>query len=404
MATTFRSNRRAIVVLGLLVSFAIGVFVGRLWPAGGTPEQRFAAVVERLTKLAPGADVSALGRTWELIQSRYVKRPVDSTELIRGAIEGMVRSLNDPYSFYLNPEEAADFEDEINGKFEGIGAELGLKDNQLVVIAPLPQSPAERAGLRPRDSIVRIDSSATEAMSLEEAVSRIRGQEGTTVTLMLERERQPLTVSIRRERIQIKSVTLAYRSPRERQVAVVTISSFTQSSTKEFSQAVQDILVRQPAGIVVDLRNNTGGYLDAAVSVADAWLRDGPIVIEDFGNGQRDDTMATPDAPLGSYRLVVLINGGTASAAEILAGALHDRLHTPLVGERSFGKGSVQEIQDLSDGSTLKLTVAHWLTPNGQSIDGVGIDPSEPVPAPEAGITADHDPQLERALELAAGS
>ncbi|MBI4090052.1 MAG: S41 family peptidase, partial [Candidatus Kerfeldbacteria bacterium] len=355
------------------------------------------------TDLSPGTDTSSLSRTWELIQSRFVNRPVESTQLVRGAIEGMVNGLGDPYSFYLDPDEATAFDEEINGKFEGIGAELGLKDGRIVIIAPLPETPAERAGLRAQDAIVLIDGTPTESMSLEQAVSRIRGPDGTNVTLTLSRGDQPLTVTIRRQRIQVKSVRLDYRTANSRTVGLVTISSFTQSSAQEFEAVVQDLLVKQPAGLVLDLRNNTGGYLDAAVDVADAFLRDGTIVIEDFGDGQQDRTLADPEAPLESYRLAVLINGGTASAAEILAGALSERRQAPLVGERSFGKGSVQEIQDLPDRSTVKLTVAHWLTPNGRSIDGVGIDPTEPV-ASSTNPGDEVDQQLDRALAIVAGS
>lgn len=394
-------NRRIAVILLVGLVFGVGLFVGRAWPSTGTSPEDLTALIERIARLSPGTDTSSLSRTWELIQSRFVNRPIETSRLIRGAIEGMVRGLDDPYSFYLNPDEATAFADEINGKFEGIGAELGLKDNRIVVIAPLPETPAERAGVRPRDIIAQIDGTSTEAMSLEQAVARIRGAEGTSVTLTLVRDDQTLTVTIRRQRIQVKSVSLTYRTGgRGQSIGLITISSFTQSTTQEFGQVVQDILVKQPAALVLDLRNNTGGYLDAAVDVADAFLRDGTVVIEDFGGGQQDRTVAEPEAPLESYRLVVLINGGTASAAEILAGALADRLQTPLVGERSFGKGSVQEIQDLPDGSTVKLTVAHWLTPGGRSIDGVGIDPTESVASPtdSAAVT---DPQLDRALMLA---
>lgn len=387
------------ISLWLFFGVALGIVIGLAFPR--RPAIR--TLTEAIRRLAPQSqqvDFGILNDTWNLIENRYVNRPVNPHELLRGALEGMAQSLGDPYSFYLNPSESSAFEEEINGKFEGIGMELGLREKSIVVIAPLPNSPAERAGIRAGDTITKIDGSSTEGMTLEEAVLKIRGKEGTSVALTFVRDGEEQTQSIERKKIQVQSVKLDFRElPNDKTVALVQISSFTQTTKTEFDQAVRSILVRQPAGIVLDVRNNPGGYLDAAVAVADAFLQDGPIVIEDFGRGNRTMMSADRDAPLAPFRPVVLVNGGSASAAEILAGALQDRVNAPVVGEKTFGKGSVQEIEQLSDGSTLKITVAHWLTPLGLSIEQKGIEPSILVPH-ETQTSADgSDAQLRRALD-----
>ncbi len=398
MEQTPKRRSASVLVFLLLTGVAIGMTIGLSLPRRSAVRSLTEAL-DRLGLNRAGVDFGTLTTTWNLLQERYVERPIDAQQLLRGALDGLVKSLNDPYSFYLSPKESSAFEDEINGKFEGIGMELGLRNNVVVVIAPLPDSPAERSGIRPGDVIVAIDDVMTDGMSLEEAVVKIRGPEGTRVTLTVKRGDSQTKKTIERKRIQIRSVKLDFRDlPDKRIVAIVKISSFTQATKSEFEQAVRSILVRQPAGVILDLRNNPGGYLDAATDVADAFLSDGTIVIEDFGHGKQDLIAAKPGAPLGSFRMAVLINRGSASAAEILAGALQDRLTARTIGERTFGKGSVQEIEELGDGSTVKLTVAHWLTPSGRSIEQKGIEPSIVV---ESSVDDEQggDRQLERGLQ-----
>lgn len=394
------SRRRVVSITLLILVFFLGLLIGsvKTSPAAITS---LTDAIARLRAQYPNLDFSQIETTWNLVQNKYVGRPVEQERILRGALRGMIESLGDPYSFYLSPDEAKSFEDEINGKFEGIGAELGLKDDQVVVIAPLADTPAERAGVRSGDIIAAIDGMSTEGMTLEQAVLKIRGKAGTSVTLSIRRGDQPkLDITIQRTRIRLKSVTSEFRTQNDSLYVIVRISSFTPTTNDEFNQIVQTMLVRQPRAIVLDLRNNPGGFLDSAVAIADAFFSAGSIVIEDLGNDQRRTIDAENGAPLAAIPGAVLINGGTASAAEILAGALHDRLNFPLIGETSFGKGSVQEIQDLNDGSTIKLTVAKWLTPKGTSIDGKGIEPTESVPRTEQDIESQRDPQLERAFEL----
>ncbi|MBI4093025.1 MAG: S41 family peptidase [Candidatus Kerfeldbacteria bacterium] len=393
---------RLLPIILLLLGFLAGLLVSRI-DRFERPLRSIDDALRSLTRVNSAADFNLFSRTWNVIQERYVARPIDEKKLLQGALDGLVNSLDDPYSFYLNPEESGIFADEINGKFFGIGVELGLKDDRIVVIAPLSATPAERAGLQAGDGIIAIDGSSTEGLTLENAVTKIRGQAGTTVVLKIARgQEDPRDIPIKRDRIQIKSVKLEWRAVDSgRTAAIVTVSSFTQDTDEEFAKAVQEVLLRQPTGLILDLRNNPGGYLDSAILMAEAFLKDGSVVIEDYGQGKQQTINARGSAPLDGYKVVVLINGGTASAAEILAGALQDRRQVPVVGTKSFGKGSVQEIEDLPDGSSVKLTIAHWLTPNGRSIDKTGIEPTEVVEG-NGQTESPNDSQLNRALELIA--
>lgn len=392
------SNR---IVLLWVLTLLVGVVIGRLTIAPQTPLKSLSDAFRHVLGNDGSSTYDTFEKSWTLIGSKFVNRPIDDATLVQGAIEGMVDSLKDPYSFYLTSSESAEFQNEINGKFEGIGAELGQKEGKIVIIAPLPETPADRAGLRSGDWISFIDKESTAALTLDQAVARIRGKGGTKVTLTIVRgTEEPRDISLTREKIQLKSVTATEKNVNDRLIYIVSISSFTQSTSKEFSEVVQQIVLKQPKGIILDMRNNSGGYLDAAVDVADAFLEDGPIVIEDYGNGSKKTINAQPGAPLAGYPVVVLQNGGTASAAEILAGTLEDRIHAKTIGEKSFGKGSVQELETMNDGSLLKLTIAHWLTPNGRSIDGKGIDPSIVVTVDEKTQSPDTDLQLNRALEV----
>jgi len=381
----------------LIVVFFTGFLLGRT--AKTSPIPTIDKAVEQLSSSQNNADFSPLTNAWNLIQERYVGRPVDSKVLIRGAVDGLISSLNDPYSFYITAEDSAAFEDELNGKFEGIGAELGQRDNRIVVIAPLPGTPADRAGLRAGDALLAINGESTEGLTLQAAVSKIRGPEGSEVDLLVLTPGQPeRSVKITREKISVSSVSVDFTERSGASVAHVEISSFTQTTESEFQEAVQAITLRRPVAIILDLRSNPGGYLDAAVAIADTFLSDGTILIEDFGSDQKNTISADANAPLAGYNVLVLVDGGTASAAEILAGALRDRLGARLIGTKTYGKGSVQEIEYLPDGSTVKLTIASWRTPNGTSIDATGLEPSITI---ETDTSATEDIQLERALELA---
>lgn len=393
-------NSRATIVLACISIFVLGIGIGRTIPSSSQAGRALDAAVQKISGLQPNGS-TAFSDVLGLIQTKYVKRPVNPSVLLNGAIDGLVGSLQDPYTYYLNPTDTQQFNDELNGTFDGIGAEMGVRNGKIVIIAPLPGTPAEKAGLRNGDAVVKIDDALTDGMTLDEAVRRIRGPRGSDVVLRVVRGTdKPQDVRVTRENIQIKSVTATFAQHKGRTVATVAISNFSQSSASEFASARNDILVRQPEGIILDLRNNSGGYLEAAVQIAEEFIASGPIVIEDYGNGKRETINAQGNAPLARFPVVVLLNGGTASASEILAGALEDRLQAKTVGEQSFGKGSVQELEKLSGGATLKLTIAHWLTPNGRSIDQVGLQPSISIPLTEDDVNANRDPQRDKALEL----
>ncbi len=339
---------------------------------------------------------------WKTVKERYVKQPVSDVDLFHGSIEGMVAALNDPYSIYLKPTLADEFAKDLQGTFEGIGAEVGIKNNVITVIAPLPDTPAAKAGLRAGDKIITIDDKSTAGMSVDEAVNLIRGQGGTKVKLGVMRNgtKDPLKFEITREKIVVKSVNWQIKKTASGAViGYIEIRQFNDDTASLFDRAVQELLKESPKGLIIDLRNDPGGYLDAAVSVAGHWTN-GTVVIE-----RKYDGSETPVASKGRVELkgtptMVLVNQGSASGSEILAGALQDYQLATLVGMKTFGKGSVQDYQQLSDGSALKLTVAEWLTPKKRSINKEGIAPDVEVDLTEKDANEDKDPQLAKALEL----
>jgi carboxyl-terminal processing protease len=341
---------------------------------------------------------------WEIVRSRYVNQPVDELDMFYGAIEGVLASLEDPYSLYLDPELAEAFESELSGTFEGIGAEIGIKQDQLKIIAPLPGTPAERAGLMAGDSILAVDEVDTFGMSIEEAVSRIRGEKGTEVILLIGREdKDPRDVSIIRGTITVDSVRLETREYNGARIGVLSLHHFNETTAPAFEKAVQSILLENPDGVVLDMRNNPGGFLDTAVDVAGEWILRDVVVMEQFSDDTTRNYMSDGNARFADMPTVVLVNGGSASASEIVAGALQHHGKATVVGEQTFGKGSVQDYMEFEDGSALKLTIALWLTPGGQSIDQQGITPDEVVELTLEDFENDRDPQMDRALEMIAG-
>lgn len=337
---------------------------------------------------------------WNKIQTQYIDRPAGETKLLYGAVAGLVSSLGDPYSVFLPPEPAKEFKDDLQGKFEGIGAEIGIRDNILTIISPLPDSPAEQAGLKPKDRVTEIDGFGTENITLNEAVSRIRGEKGTTVTLKIFREANGefRDISIVRDVIKVSSVRWEMK---DNNIVYIQISNFNQDTDELFQEAANEIILKNPAGIILDLRNNPGGYLDRAVNISSYWLEAGQTVVqEQFSNGDRQQYLANGLAQFKDYSTVILVNQGSASASEIVSGALQDYGVAQIVGQTTFGKGSVQSLENLSDGSTVKLTIARWLTPEGRQIDVSGIEPNVLVELTEEDFKEGRDPQLEKAIEL----
>ncbi|MEA3249244.1 MAG: S41 family peptidase [Patescibacteria group bacterium] len=340
---------------------------------------------------------------WEIVRARHVNQPVDELDMFYGAIEGVLASLDDPYSIYLDPEIAAAFESELAGTFEGIGAEIGIKQDQLKIIAPLPGTPAERAGLMAGDSILAVDEVDTFGMSIDEAVSRIRGEKGTEVILLIGRKGDdPRDIPIIRGTITIDSVRWEMEERGGVRVGVIRLHHFNETAGSAFDEAVQSILLENPDGVVLDMRNNPGGFLDTAVDVAGEWILRDVVVMEKFSDDSTRNYMSDGNARFGDMPTVVLVNGGSASASEIVAGALQHHGKATVVGEQTFGKGSVQDYIEFEDGSALKLTIALWLTPGGQSIEQEGISPDETVELTVEDFDDDRDPQLDRAMEIMA--
>lgn len=352
-------------------------------------------------------DLSPVWEVWRLIDEKFVatasSTKPDTAARIAGMTRGLVDALDDPYSIYMPAEESQRFEEEISGNFVGIGVEIGTEDDVLTVIAPLKNTPAERAGMRAGDKIVEIDGVSTYNMEIDEAIKKIRGEIGTTVTLTVVREGAdaPLKLPIVRATILVPTIETELRSDG---VFVISLYSFTGNSPALFRNALREFVESGTDKLVLDLRNNPGGYLDAAVDMASWFLPAGKVVArEDFGTTEKEKTYRSHgyDAFNERLKMAILVNQGSASASEILAGALSEHGIATIVGEKTFGKGSVQELVPLAhDGASLKITVAKWLTPNGKSLTGNGLMPDVEVKANPDAKAGDPDVQLERAAAV----
>lgn len=398
------SNTKIIFTVGALfialTIFVVGIYFGVWLSLNSTTQKPITSIIENnsILPFSNSIDTSLFKKVWDAIGASFYGRPVDQKTAYYGALQGLVNSLGDPYSVFFNPTETKDFNTELSGSFEGIGLELAIKNSQLTVVAPVPDSPSSKAGLKAGDKIYKIDGRDTVDMTLDQAISLIRGKQGTSVTLtILPVNGQELKdYTITREVIKIKSVTLEKKNPN---IAVISLTHFNTDTADEFNQVVNDVILQNPTGIILDLRNNPGGYLETAVSVSGTFVDKKTIVIENFGTKQNNYN-STNTAKLKDVKLVVLVNKGSASASEIVAGALQDYKRATIVGETTFGKGSVQDFEEFPDGSSLKLTVAKWLTPNGRSIDELGITPDVVIPLTDDDYNNNRDPQMDKALEL----
>ena len=347
-------------------------------------------------------DFSLFWEAYHKLQEKFVeKERLDIQKMIYGAISGMVKSLEDPYTVFLPPEETKRFIEDVKGVFEGVGMEIGIRKGQLQVIAPLEGTPAQRAGLRAGDKILEIDGKPTVDMTIEEAVNLIRGPRGSEVTLTIFREEWEKTKEIKivREIIEIPSLKWELKDD---DIAYIKIYQFSEKANFDFRVAAIEILASPAKKIILDLRNNPGGYLEIAQDISGWFLEKGDIVVvEDFG-GKRDQKIYKAEGPSRflDYPIVILTNQGSASGSEILAGALRDNRGILIIGEKSFGKGSVQELERLKEGSSLKITVAKWLTPKGELITDKGLEPDIKVEMTEEDYEKERDPQLDKAIEI----
>lgn len=343
-------------------------------------------------------DLSSLQALYQTMREKYDGQ-LDTVKLLDGAKHGLVNAAGDPYTVYFNVDEANDFLGELEGTFEGIGAELGKRDGKLIVVSTLDGSPAAKAGLRGQDAIAAVNDQVSVDWSIEKAVSEIRGEKGTTVKLTVIRgDEAPRDITITRDTITDPSVKTEVTADN---IGIIRISRFGETETVRLArQAATDFKDRKVKGIVIDMRGNGGGYLNAAQEVAGLWLKNKVVVTERRGGEVVDTLRSGSSAALEGIPTVVLVDGGSASASEIVAGALKDNGAAQIVGTRTFGKGSVQTIESLGDGGQLKVTTAKWYTPDGKNISKEGITPDVEVSLSPDDISAGRDPQRAKALEL----
>jgi len=396
------NNRPVWRWLAIIVLMGASFAAGLSWSGQQSSFNKQLAYSPEATKTENNANFNfnLYWEVWDRLKSDYVdKNKIKDEDMFYGSLRGLAASMDDPYTIFMDPKEAKEFTADLSGTFEGVGAEVGMRNDLITVIAPLADMPAEKAGIRSGDKIYAIDGVSTIGMSVDEAVKKIRGPKGTEVVLTVIRkdEEKPLDIKITRGLILVKSVKTEVRKDG---VMLITVSNFNDDTLDLFNQAVKNAVSAKPKGLILDLRNNPGGYLDTAIAMASAWVKEGPVVVEQFGEGKRQEYFANGNNSLGDFKTIVLINGGSASASEIVAGALRDYKKATLVGEQSYGKGSVQSLRDLSDGSALKVTVAKWLTPNGDFINDKGIAPDIEVKLNKEDLDNNRDPQLEKALEL----
>ena len=403
----FGKNRKyaylAIVVALVAVSFGAGFVYGTIdklpRPVQGIINQEFGQPKE--------FDFSLFWNTWDELHNKFVdQNNLKEDKLLYGAISGMVKGAGDPYTVFFPPVESKSFKQDVGGSFGGIGAEIGKRNGFLVIVAPLEDTPAQKAGLLAGDKILKINGEPTDDITVEEAVTKIRGEVGTKVILSILRGNDGTKVKdVTIERAVIKIPITKLEALKDNKIAHLSFYSFASTAPFEFQQAASKILATTGyKGIILDLRNNPGGFLEVSVDIAGWFLDAGNLVaIEQFGKTENNNKTEFRTSGLGAlknYPTVVLVNQGTASAAEILAGSLRDNRGIKLVGEKTFGKGSVQELINLKDGSSLKVTVAKWLTPKGISISEQGLEPDYKVVIAEDDAGKNKDLQLDKAVEV----
>jgi len=421
MKLTLGQIRRVI----LLITFAL-FFIGLGYSLGQNDfEVRLVglkpevAINRRLPPSKAKVNFDLFWQVWDQLAANYLdRRNLDQAKMVYGAISGMVASLGDPYTVFLPPEENKQSKEDLSGSFEGVGIQLGYKNERLAVIAPLVGMPAEAAGVKAGDYITRIVDETqkidrdTTSLSLPEAVTLIRGPKGSVVKLTFAREgmKEPFTLTLKRETIVVKSVELKFIDKDGKKVAQLKLTRFGERTAQEWEAAIQKIRstkseIRNFAGIILDVRNNPGGFLSGSVYIASEFLPSGIVVLQDKGTDGRESFSVDRQGSLLNDPLVVLINQGSASASEIVAGVLQERKRAKVVGEKSFGKGTIQEAQDLGEGAGLHVTVARWLLPSGKSIDKEGVKPDVEVKKDENDLSADKagqtkDLQLDQAVQL----
>ncbi|MEK7076452.1 MAG: S41 family peptidase [Patescibacteria group bacterium] len=403
---------RQILILSIIVSLALG-FTGGFWLRDLNTANSLNAVKNLINPDSgkpENVDFSLFWKVYSDLTAKYVdKGKVDPQKVLYGAINGLVNSVGDPYTVFFEPVVSKKFQEEISGSFGGVGIEIGKRNNILTVIAPIKDTPAFKAGIKAGDKILKIDSKPTADLSIEEAVNLIRGKKGTRVVLTIQNS-STRDVELIRDAIKIPTIDWKLVEQGNKKIAYMQIYSFNQTVDSEFKKASEEILKSNANALIIDLRNNPGGLLDSAINLAGWFLDKNQIVVSEvFRDGTKNEFRSDGNASLKKYPTIILMNGGSASASEILAGALHDNRNIKIVGEKSFGKGSVQELQNYGDGSSLKVTIAKWLTPAGISISDKGIEADIEIKFKEEDLkeegkieigTPGKDAQLDKALEI----
>ena len=361
-------------------------------PATPSPDQQSATPQDMQTLFKP------FWEAWTLVHEQYVDQPVDDTKLMQGAIAGMMDSLGDKHTSYLDPQSMKQLNTQLSGEYEGIGAYVDTGGDYLTITSPIPGSPAEAAGLRPGDMIIKIDGVDMTGIDPELARQKVLGPAGSTVNLTVTREgeKNPLEFKVTRDKIVIKSAT---GKMLDNGIAYIQIATFGDKTTEELKAALKDVMAQNPKGLILDLRFNGGGYLQTAVEVTSQFLKDGVVLYEKYGDGTKNTYNVESGGLATDIPMVVLINEGSASASEITAGALQDYKRATLVGVTSYGKGSVLLPTPLSDNQGMvRVTIAKWFTPNDRTIDGKGLTPDVVVPMTDQDYIDKLDPQLDAAV------
>lgn len=403
--TSGRSLLYGVVAAFVLVSvFVIGVAVGLVLQrlSGNANAVASASVESTASKSALGDHFGLFWEAMDVLYREFYGDMPQADDATYSAIRGVVDSLKDPHTSFLSPKEADQFRSNISGEFEGIGArvEWAEAEEAVRIVEPYENQPAWNAGLRRGDLVIAIDGEATKGSDLAQAISKLRGPKGSSVTLRVQRPEvvDPFDVVVQRDVIEIPTVQSDSLGP-QGEIAYVKLFTFNENAGQLVRQAVQDALKRNPKALIFDLRGNSGGLLREAVKVANVFIEDQAVVFERFKDGRSETYKTEEKAVDKQLPLIVLVNEASASASEIVAGALQDTKRATLLGVKTFGKGSVQLPQSLSDGSILRVTVAHWFTPNDRTIDGTGLEPDINVELTDADREAGNDPQLDAAVE-----
>lgn len=405
-------SRRPALVCIVLTAFALTLG----WQLGARYEQRrFADIQDDLEFLYSGGtesgalltnpeeevDATLLWSVWKILLTHYIHaEDLEAQPMLFGAVQGMVESVGDPYTVFMTPNENDDFRQSLSGHLQGIGAELAEREGRIVVVSPLKNSPAEKAGLLPDDVIAEVDGEAMGGKTLQDAVTKIRGEKGTRVVIGIERgEEEPFDVTITRDDIQIPSTEYEVKETGSGSIGYLALYQFGAETVSESRTALEEMRQQDLKGLILDLRGNGGGYLEGAVDLTSLFIKEGKVVTVERRSGEPTRHYVSGRTLAPEIPMVVLINQGSASASEIVAGALQDLDRATIIGMKSFGKGTVQEVVDLPGGSSLRITTARWLTPDGRDLGKEGVSPDIQVDRSQKDFEADYDPQMQAALE-----